>query len=236
MAEKRVIVVDDEPDIIDLVAYNLRKEGYVTESALSGTEALKKIREGRYDMVILDLMLPEMDGLELCRTLKKDPALSAIPIIMLTAKGEEIDRVLGLELGADDYITKPFSPREMVARVNAVLRRSGSREGAGDAKKGLLRIGSLEIDRERYTVKKDGRQISLSIREFKLLLYLAERPGRVFSRDALLDAVWGDDAYVEPRTVDVHIRRLRERVEDNPSAPAYILTKRGVGYYFTEEV
>ncbi len=235
MADKRVIVVDDEPDIVDLVVYNLAKDGYVTESARSGTEALKKLREERYDMVILDLMLPEMDGLELCRTMKKDPSLSDVPIIMLTARGEEIDRVLGLELGADDYITKPFSPRELVARVNAVLRRAGPKGDGTPPGKGLLRVGGLEIDRERYTVKKDGRPLTLSVREFKLLLYLAERPGRVFSRDSLLDAVWGDDAYVEPRTVDVHIRRLRERVEDNPSAPAYILTKRGVGYYFAED-
>ena len=235
MADKRVIVVDDEPDIVDLVVYNLAKDGYVTESARSGTEALKKLREERYDMVILDLMLPEMDGLELCRTMKKDPSLSDVPIIMLTARGEEIDRVLGLELGADDYITKPFSPRELVARVNAVLRRAGPKRGGTPPGKGLLRVGGLEIDRERYTVKKHGRPLTLSVREFKLLLYLAERPGRVFSRDSLLDAVWGDDAYVEPRTVDVHIRRLRERVEDNPSAPAYILTKRGVGYYFAED-
>ncbi|VAX32812.1 Phosphate regulon transcriptional regulatory protein PhoB (SphR) [hydrothermal vent metagenome] len=232
---KRVIIVDDEPDIIDLVVYNLKKEGFVTDSARSGTAALKKIREGKFDIVILDLMLPEMDGLELCRILKKDPALSDMPIIMLTAKGEEIDRILGLELGADDYITKPFSPREMVARVNAVLRRSGLKRDGRDGK-GILEIGNLEIDREKYTVKKNGLLLSLSIREFKLLLYLAERPGRVFSRDSLLDAVWGDDAYVEPRTVDVHIRRLRERVEDDPSTPAYILTRRGVGYYFAEEV
>ncbi len=232
---KRVIIVDDEPDIVDLVVYNLKKEGFATDSARSGTEALRKIREGNFDIVILDLMLPEMDGMELCRILKKDPDLSDMPIIMLTAKGEEIDRILGLELGADDYITKPFSPREMVARVNAVLRRSGLKKEVRDGKV-LLKIGTLEIDREKYTVKKNGLPLSLSVREFKLLLYLAERPGRVFSRDSLLDAVWGDDAYVEPRTVDVHIRRLRERVEDDPSTPTYILTRRGVGYYFAEEV
>ncbi len=234
---KRVFIVDDEPDIVDLLGYNLGKEGFATDSARTGVEALKKLKEERFDIVILDLMLPEMDGLELCRVLKEDPRLSAMPIIMLTAKGEEIDRILGLELGADDYITKPFSPREMVARVKAVLRRAGQKDRpGGEAGPAILRAGDLEIDRERYSVRKGGAPVSLSVREFKLLLYLAQRPGRVFSRDLLLDAVWGDQTYVEPRTVDVHIRRLRERVEDNPSEPRYILTKRGVGYYFSEVV
>jgi DNA-binding response OmpR family regulator len=230
---KRVLIVEDEPDIVELVSYNLKKEGFLTSSARSGSEALKKIRSDRYDLIVLDIMLPEVDGLELCRILKADSALSRIPIIMLTARSEEVDKVVGLELGADDYITKPFSPRELVARVKAVLRRSLAEKEPVPGRK-MLKAGSLEIDGERYIVKRGGVPLSLSAMEFKLLFYLAQRPGRVFSRDSLLDAVWGDEAYVEPRTVDVHIRRLREKIEDDPSNPGYILTKRGVGYFFTE--
>lgn len=230
---KRVLIVEDEPDIVELVSYNLKKAGFSTRSARSGTEALKKIRSEQYDLVVLDIMLPEIDGLELCRTLKADSSLSRVPIIMLTARSEEVDKIVGLELGADDYITKPFSPRELVARVKAVLRRSlAEREPAAGGK--MLKAGGLEIDGERYIVKKGGAPLTLSAMEFKLLFYLAQRPGRVFSRDSLLDAVWGDESYVEPRTVDVHVRRLREKIEDDPSNPAYVLTKRGVGYYFTE--
>lgn len=232
----RVIIIDDEPDIIDLVEYNLRKDGFITDSAQNGREALKKLRKERFDIIILDLMLPEIDGLELCRIFKKDHSLSGIPIIMLTAKGEEIDKVLGLELGADDYITKPFSPREMVARVKAVLRRSGLKRDEDGSRQPILRIGDLEIDTERYSVKKNGQPLSLSVREFQLLLYLAQRRGRIFSRDSLLDAVWGDEACVEPRTVDVHIRRLRTQIEDTPSKPIYIKTRRGIGYYVDEDL
>jgi phosphate regulon transcriptional regulator PhoB len=231
---RRVLIVEDEPDIVELLSYNLKKEGFLTWSARNGSEALKMIRSEKYDLIVLDIMLPEIDGLELCRILKADSATSRIPIIMLTARSEEVDKVVGLELGADDYITKPFSPRELVARVKAVLRRSAAEKEPAPKKK-MLKVGNLEIDGERYIVKKDGAPLSLSAMEFKLLFYLAQRPGRVFDRDSLLDAVWGDEAFVEPRTVDVHVRRLREKIEDDPSSPAYILTKRGLGYYFTEK-
>ncbi len=227
MGAKNILVVEDEPDIAELVSYNLAKHGYGVDKAETGTEGLAKIRKGRYDLIVLDLMLPEMDGMELCKTLKADRSLSHIPIIMLTAKTEEMDKVLGLELGADDYMTKPFSPRELVARVRAVLRRAA----AGRPESGTVRIGDIEIDLATYTVTRKGRPVPLSSTEFRLLAYLAERKGRVFSRDQLLDAAWKDETYVEPRTVDVHIRRLREKIEEDPSNPKYIKTRRGLGYY-----
>ncbi len=224
---RRVLVIDDEQDIRDLVSYNLEKEGFRVSALKDGEKALEVIRSEGADLLILDLMLPGIQGLELCRILKKDPATEGIPIIMLTAKGEEMDRVLGLEMGADDYITKPFSPRELVARVKAVLRRVERSAPEGD----VIRIGAIEINPVTYQVFKDGSELRLSATEFRLLQYMAERKGRVFTRDMLLDAVWKGEAFVEPRTVDVHIRRLRTQIEDNPSRPVYIRTKRGVGYY-----
>jgi len=229
MAEpKRILVVDDETDLVELVSYNLKKEGFIVDSASDGETALTKIRKGRYDLVILDLMLPGIQGVELCRILRNDPGTEALPVIMLTAKGEEVDRILGLEMGADDYITKPFSPRELVARVKAVLRRSKEKPAAEK----ILKIGELEIDRERYRVSVRGKAVKLSATEFKLLLFLAERKGKVFSRDQLLDAIWRDEAFVEPRTVDVHIRRLRANIEEDPAKPRYVKTLRGIGYFF----
>jgi phosphate regulon transcriptional regulator PhoB len=222
-----MLVVDDEPDIIELVSYNLKKEGFDVSSASDGEEALAKIRKGDFDLLILDLMLPGIQGMELCRILRNDPKTAHIPIIMLTAKGEEVDRVLGLEIGADDYMTKPFSPRELVARVKAVLRRLSEKAGMPQ----VVRIGDLEINKETYSVSKKHVPVMLSSTEFRLLLYLVERKGKIFSRDQLLDAVWKDEAFVEPRTVDVHVRRLRTQIEDDPSAPKYIKTRRGIGYY-----
>ena len=227
MHSKKVLVVDDEPDIVELVAYNLRKEGFQVSSASDGEEALARIRKGRFDFLILDLMLPGLQGTELCRILRNDAKTKNLPIIMLTARGEEVDRIVGLEIGADDYMTKPFSPRELVARVKAVLRRP-SEKPEGDK---VVRIGKLLINKETYSVLKRNIPVTLSSTEFKLLLYLAERKGKVFSRDQLLDAVWKDEAFVEPRTVDVHIRRLRTRIEDDPSTPKYVKTRRGIGYY-----
>ncbi len=229
---KKVLIVEDEADIRELIEYNLRKQGYSTESSRDGLDALGKIRKGGIGLILLDLMLPGMDGLELCRLIKSGKDTAGIPVIMLTARSEEIDKVLGLELGADDYVTKPFSPRELMARVKAVLRRYTPVSGT---EPGLISAGKLVIDPDRYSVMKDGTSVELSAMEFKLLLYLAQRPGKVMSRDFLLDAVWGDESYVEPRTVDVHVRRLREKIEDDPSNPEYILTKRGIGYYFTRE-
>jgi phosphate regulon transcriptional regulator PhoB len=224
----KVLVVDDEADLVELVSYNLKKEGFLVDSASDGEKALTKIRKGTYDLLILDLMLPGIQGMELCRILRNDPKTSVLPIIMLTAKGEEVDKILGLEMGADDYMAKPFSPRELVARVKAVLRRSKEKP----VSEKLLKIGDLEIDRERYIVLVKTKPVKLSATEFKLLVFLAERRGKVFSRDQLLDAIWRDEAFVEPRTVDVHVRRLRSSIEEDPARPRYIKTMRGIGYFF----
>ncbi len=228
----KILIVDDERDILELVSYNLQKEGFQIETSQNGEDALKKIRSDSFDLLILDLMLPGIQGIELCKVLKSDNETAAIPIIMLTAKSEELDKVLGLEMGADDYITKPFSPRELVARVNAVLRRTGEKP----PKDIVLNIGDLEINTNTYRVTKKGMQVALSATEFRLLLFLAQKKGRIFSRDMLLDAVWKDEAFVEPRTVDVHVRRLRSQIEDDPSKPKYIKTRRGIGYYMDEEL
>lgn len=224
----KILAVDDEEDIIELLSYNLVKEGFDVSSALSGEETLVKIRQDKFDLVILDLMLPGIQGIELCRILKNDPATKNLPIIMLTAKGDEIDRILGLETGADDYITKPFSIRELVSRVKAVLRRST----LTPAVEKVLRIGALVINTETYSVFKKDIPVTLSSTEFRLLLYLIEKKGKVFTREQLLDAVWSDESFVEPRTVDVHIRRLRTQIEEDPSDPKYIKTRRGIGYFF----
>lgn len=227
-----VLVVDDEKDILELVSYNLKKEGFDVQTSANGEDALKIIRKSRFDLVILDLMLPGIQGIELCKMLKSSEDTSSLPIIMLTAKGEELDKVLGLEMGADDYVTKPFSPLEFLARVRAVLRRTGEHP----AKEKIVRIRDLEINTDTYQVTKRGLPVKLSVTEFKLLLYLVQREGRVFNRDMLLDAIWRDEAFVEPRTVDVHIRRLRAQIEDDPSNPVYIKTRRGIGYYVDGDI
>lgn len=232
---RNILVIDDEADIVELISYNLKKEGFSVDYAYDGESALKKIKGNKYDLIILDLMLPGIQGLELCKIIRGIPDISNLPIIILTAKGEELDKVLGLEMGADDYITKPFSTRELVARTKAILRRAEKTAVQelpipGTAAK-VLKIKDMIIDKEKYTVTIDNRQIKLSATEFKLLLYLAERPNKIYSRDHLLDTVWGDDVYVEPRTVDVHIRRLRTKIEKDPNDPKYIKTMRGVGYF-----
>ncbi|MBI5847891.1 MAG: response regulator [Nitrospirae bacterium] len=232
MGAKKVLVVDDEPDILELVSYNLKKEGFEVSSASDGEEALASIKKNHFDCLILDLMLPGIQGMELCRIIRNNPKTRHIPVIMLTAKSEEVDRIIGLETGADDYMTKPFSPRELAARIRAVLRRAGERM----ASDGTIRVGELQINRETYTVLKNNLPVALSSTEFRLLLYLAERRGRIFSRDQLLDAAWKDEAFVEPRTVDVHIRRLRTHIEDDPSDPRYIRTRRGIGYYMDADL
>lgn len=225
---KYIFIVDDEADLVELVSYNLKKEGFIVDSAPDGETALKKIRKEKYDLLILDLMLPGIQGIELCRILKNDPKTTTLPIIMLTAKGEEVDKILGLEMGADDYLTKPFSPRELVARVKAVLRRIVEKPTLEK----IIQTGDLSINKETYTVTRRDVPIKLSATEFKLLLFLVERQGKVFNREQLLDALWRNEAFVEPRTVDVHIRRLREQIEENPAKPRYIKTMRGIGYYF----
>lgn len=238
MGIKKILIVDDESDLVELVSYNLEKEGFSVDSALDGEQALLKVKGNTYDLLMLDLMLPGIQGMDLCRIIRNDPKTGSLPIIMLTAKGEEFDRILGLEMGADDYVTKPFSPRELVARVKAVLRRTAHSQETTvkSSAQNMLKAGCIEIDKERYIVTINRKAIKLSATEFKLLIYLAERKGKVFSREQLLDAVWKDEAFVEPRTVDVHIRRLRAQIEKDPSNPAYIKTLRGVGYYMDGEV
>jgi DNA-binding response OmpR family regulator len=226
----RILLVDDEHSVQKLLAYPLRKEGYEVVSALDGQEALDRLRDGLFDLVVLDLMLPKIDGFEVCRQLR---ARSAVPIIMLTAKAEEIDKVLGLELGADDYITKPFSVREFSSRVKAVLRRAALVRGDDDLQEPVER-GDLRIDFEKRNVEIRKEPVRLTYVEFEILAALARSPGRVFSRSMLLERVWGDAAYRDPRTVDVHIRHLREKLETDPKHPEMILTVRGVGYRFRE--
>ncbi len=225
--DDKILIVDDEPDIVDLVSYNLKKEGFKVTAASDGEKALEKIKRDKFDLVVLDLMLPGIQGVELCRIIRNDPKTALTPIIMLTAKGEEVDRVVGLESGADDYMTKPFSARELVARVKAVLRRTGEKASAEK----IIRIGKLVINKETFGVTKGTTPLELSATEFKLLLYLVERRGKVFSREQLVDAVWKGEAFIEPRTVDVHIRRLRTQIEDDPANPVYLKTRRGVGYF-----
>jgi phosphate regulon transcriptional regulator PhoB len=231
MTKKKILIVDDEPDIVELISYNLKKEGFPVVIAEDGEEALKKVREGPLDLIILDLMLPGIHGMELCRILRNNPRTAHVPIIMLTARGEESDKVRGLETGADDYMTKPFSPKELIARVKAVLRRSGERTTEDKT----IRLGDLTIDTETFSVSKNGAPLNLSATEFKLLLYLVQRRGRVFNREQLLDAIWKEETFVESRTVDVHIRRLRTQIEDDPSNPRYLRTRRGIGYYVESE-
>jgi len=223
----RILVVEDEPDVVELLEFNLRGAGFEVVSAGDGAEALKKAREQTPALVILDLMLPEVDGLEVCKILRRHPATAAIPIIMLTAKASEIDRVLGLELGADDYVTKPFSPRELVLRVKALLRRGATVEKKED----VLHLGELVIDIPRHSVIAQGKPVDLTATEFKLLTTLAQRRGRVQSREQLLQDVWEYDNLIDTRTVDTHMRRLREKLG---KAARFLDTVRGVGYRFVE--
>jgi two-component system response regulator VicR len=227
--EKRILVVDDEKPIADILQFNLQKEGYEVICAYDGEEALQKVEEVMPDLILLDIMLPQKDGMEVCREVRKKYDM---PIIMLTAKDSEIDKVLGLELGADDYVTKPFSTRELLARVKANLRRhsqAAAQEDVNDTNE--IIIGSLVIRPDAYIVLKRGETIELTHREFELLHYLAKHIGQVMTREHLLQTVWGYDYYGDVRTVDVTVRRLREKIEDNPSHPSWIVTRRGVGYY-----
>jgi DNA-binding response OmpR family regulator len=222
--------VDDEQSVQKLLTYPLRKEGYEVIGALNGQEALDRLQDGSFDLVVLDVMLPRVDGFDVCRQIR---ANSTVPIIMLTAKTEEIDKVLGLELGADDYITKPFSVREFRSRVKAVLRRAALMRDDGELEEPIER-GDLRIDFDKRHVQVRGNSVRLTYVEFEILAALARSPGRVFSRSMLLERVWGDSAYRDPRTVDVHIRHLREKLEQDPKHPELIFTVRGVGYRFRE--
>jgi len=229
MESKKVLIIEDEKPISDIVRFNLSKEGFETETAYDGAEGLELALSIDPDLVLLDVMLPTMDGFEICKKIREK---SNVPIIMLTAKEEEVDKVLGLELGADDYITKPFGLRELIARVKANIRRTVMVEVIGADPANVKEYGSIAIDMNRYEARKNGETLDLTQREFQLLQYLAEREDKVYSREQLLEDVWGYEYYGDIRTVDVTVRRLREKLEDDSSDPKYVLTKRGVGYYF----
>ena len=227
--ERCILVVDDEQSIVDILSFNLKREGYKVIEAYDGEEGYIKAISEKPDLILLDVMLPKMDGFDVCKKIRE---VSAVPIIMLTARDEEIDKVLGLELGADDYMTKPFGVRELMARVKANLRRLS--QPAKEESSDKMTFGALVIDNEKYEVSKAGQIIELTVREFELLKFLAAQPDKIFTRENLLEKVWGYEYYGDLRTVDVTVRRLREKIEDDPSIPRYIITKRGVGYYFNK--
>lgn len=230
-SKKKVLVVEDEKSISDIIKFNLEKEGFEVLTSYDGEDALAKAKTLDPDLVLLDVMLPKLDGFSVCKQIRET---STVPIIMLTAKEEEVDKVLGLELGADDYMTKPFGMRELLARIKANIRRASLTLGPeiDGAMSKVRTFGSLTIDLNRYEIRKNGKVLELTLREFELLRYLAERENKVFSREQLLEEVWGYEYYGDIRTVDVTVRRLREKLEDDSSNPQYIMTKRGIGYYF----
>lgn len=229
MEKKHILVVDDEKAIGDILRINLEKEGYAVSIAMDGETGVEMALSKNPDLILLDVMLPKLDGFEACKKIRRE---SEVPIVMLTARSEEIDKILGLELGADDYVTKPFSVRELLARVKANLRRTvvATESGTGEA----ITIGDIVIRTDSYELSKNGKPIELTLREFELVKYLAESPNRIFSRETLLEKVWGYEYYGDVRTVDVTVRRLREKIEDDPGEPRYIMTRRGVGYYFAK--
>lgn len=232
MDERCVLIIEDEQAIVDILKFNFQKEGYKVLEAMDGATGLELALSENPDLILLDVMLPKMDGFEVCKKIREK---SSVPVIMLTAREEEVDKVLGLELGADDYMTKPFSIRELTARVKANLRRTSiDRASAGQDNSSLITSGDLTINVERYEVSKYGKVIDITLREFELLKFLATQPERIFSRENLLENVWGYEYYGDVRTVDVTVRRLREKIEDDPGMPRYIITKRGVGYYFNK--
>ena len=228
---KTVLIVDDERSIVDILEFNLKKEGYECLKAYDGRAGLETARQAHPDLILLDIMLPYMDGFAVCRSLRQEG--DNVPIIMLTAREEETDKVFGLETGADDYITKPFSMRELMARVKTNIRRGAVAAAAGgeDNAENTLRIRELVIDRERRTVTREGKELDLTQREYELICFLAQTPGKVVSRQELMRQVWQYDYYGDLRTVDVAVRRLREKLERNPAEPEYVMTKRGMGYY-----
>ena len=234
MGKKKVLIIEDEQPIVEILKFNLEKEGYEVDYALDGLEGYNKALSEDADLILLDVMLPGMDGFEVCRKVREK---SSVPIIMLTAREEEVDKVLGLELGADDYMTKPFSIRELTARVKANLRRitpDAPVNAVGKENGTTIVSGDLTINMERYEVLKRGSVIEITLREFELLKFLAMQPDKIFTRENLLENVWGYEYYGDVRTVDVTVRRLREKIEDDPGMPRYIVTKRGVGYYFNK--
>ncbi len=233
MTKERVLIIEDELNIIELVAYNLEKEGWLVSKAQTGEEGLEKIEEEHPDIILLDLMLPGIDGMEICRRTRQNKLTKDIPIIILTAKAEEADRVLGLESGADDYVTKPFSPRELVARIRAVLRRADRNFSETEDKETII-LGPIKMDLRQHKVLVDNNEIDLTPKEFDLLHLLMSHPGRAFSREYLLENLWGYEFFGDTRTVDVHVRRLRQKIEENPAQPYWLETVRGVGYRIRE--
>ena len=231
--KRRILIVDDEVPIVEILKFNLEKDGYDTLCAYDGADGLEKALNENPDLILLDVMLPNMDGFTVCKKIREKSA--SVPILMITAREEEVDKVLGLELGADDYITKPFSVREILARVKANLRRTPiENETHSDSDDSLLTCRNLTMNFDRYEVKKDNVLIEVTKREFELLKFLATQSDKIFSRETLLEKVWDFDYYGDVRTVDVTVRRLREKIEDDPSAPTFIMTKRGIGYYFNK--
>ena len=228
---KKVLIVDDEKAIVDILNHNLKREGYETFEAYDGEEAINLVKKENPDLVLLDVMLPKKDGFSVCKEIRQT---SNVPIIMVTAKEDVVDKIIGLELGADDYITKPFSVREVVARVKANLRKTEKYEKEFQMLNvtPALKFGALTLDVDRYEVKVDDKNVELTLREFELLKFLATQKGQVFSREELLEKVWGYEYFGDVRTVDVTVRRIREKIEQNPSVPEYLATKRGIGYYF----
>ena len=231
--KEKILVVDDEQSIVDIVEYNLRREGFQVVTASDGLECLLKFEKEKPDLILLDVMMPEMNGFEVLRRIRER---SNVPVIILTARAEEVDTVLGLELGADDYVTKPFSIRELMARVRTNLRRTAVMKSDTAQKEQELLAGELRLDTERYEATKQGQPLDLTLRELELLKFMMLNRGQVFSREDLLEKVWGYEYYGDVRTVDVTVRRLREKIETVPGAPEYILTRRGVGYYFSEKI
>lgn len=225
---KKILVVDDEPSIVTLVEFNLKKAGYIVNTANDGKRAIELVHEWKPDFIVLDLMLPQLGGMEVCKILRQDKVKT--PILMLTAKDEEFDKVLGLELGADDYMTKPFSPRELIARIKAVLRRTDTSDTDKAADEGIISIGDLVIDQQRYVVTFKEKELEMTPKEFELLLYMAQNKGRVMTRDQLLNAVWNYDFIGDSRIVDVQISHLRDKIEEDTRQPVYIKTVRGMGY------
>jgi two-component system alkaline phosphatase synthesis response regulator PhoP len=230
----KILIVDDEQDIVELVSYNLEKEGLKTVKAFDGEAALGMVRSEKPDLMILDLMLPKMNGLDVCKAIRRNPETANLPIIMLTAKGDEVDKIIGLEIGADDYVTKPFSVKELVARVRTILRRvqDGGKKDAIEE----FQYEGLKINYTSCLVQINSKSVTLSPTELKLLFFLSRNPGRVYSRNQILDHVWGDDTFITDRAVDVHVRRLRSQIEEDLENPRYILTVRGFGYKFADKV
>lgn len=228
MSNKKVLIVDDEEHIRELIKFNLKKDGYHIEVAVNGREALEKIKENKFDLVLLDLMLPEIDGLEVCKDIRRNEETADIPVMMITAKGEEFDKVLGLELGADDYITKPFSIRELMARIKALLRRSNVKK-----EENIIKFGDVIVNFKTREVTKNLKNVELTLKEFELLKLLIQNKENILTRELLLDKIWGYEYIGETRTVDVHIRHLRKKVESDDKNPQHIQTIRGVGYKFT---